>query len=1091
MPRSNASTDRAWRECLHELDRLVLDDVKRMPSSIEIDRASTVWKKSKKSKKVKPVKAAEEDLVERSESESESDADESESDRARGLYLRYVEISNELNECDVSCVHAQKRELICEALKATMARATMLRTRHSEAFDTASVEETLRHRNELCEQGYVLVPERFKAARRKFLEGKMVIVKTCAGASVGLLANEDDDDEDASSVVAEAEEVKEDGDLISDNSANSGRGKDDDDCNNESMEKSASSISMIEEENDETKDATTTTTTKEEGEVKEAEEERFQKYTGEHEIAIVRIQRFMRGTLCRNNMRVKVDEELERLGMLRRPGSKNTTRRQEHLGGRVDSLSYNSKSEEVINDVLLTEKIERLREERVKELEKNAPRVYEHTKTAFLNANKEKSLDAFHKFVCEYRESHGGEFPSKDDNFEAALQLPIKKSNDSDDDDNDFDDGNDDVSSKEDEKNGFSALRKILMKSERLFPRRLESEKEARNTRFSERAEKKLLERDALREVSNEITEFAKTSLEEMIKKEKELFVVAASASNVGEKSDKAAAAAAAAAAKKSSKKREEETTTTKTTMKKTTTTTATTTKKSSTNKDGKKKAKKSNGASSSASTSDQKAFYASLDEYAIASHLLEHNVSIECCCEYDYNSKFIASASDEFIYAPSGDSITSETNGPDSVLDDQKRVIESIKLNVSIPLGATTCSEWLKSYPIKPKNLVLIGPDGCGKRHFAKNVIARETGSIFFDISPKNITMMSQFSNDNDNNNDDDEGNTINNKEEQNQEEIAFCTDLLKRTFQLAKKWAPSVIFIGDMNRVLETGKAKKGGTNKRKTTTDKKKKKKKNDDDDDCNEDDEEKESSEGGGAHIVEETTTIIDSKSKSKTIDPKSFKTALISALKTLEKENNNVSGENAYRVCVCATISDVSRLTKKDEKQIFTKVFTKKETFVGPFFRPSRAARRDLLETFFHEAVNSCNDDYAKKKKSAFVGAYAAKEVMIGARDEGAISELSHFSENANRAILKAATTIAIRRTCKFTSKKSPAMFTDADRAICWRFASAFLQRVKEERVAEKDDEDEVEEVEVEVDFEEAFGKSDASLRAFARRFVSS
>ena len=341
--------------------------------------------------------------------------------------------------------------------------------------------------------------------------------------------------------------------------------------------------------------------------------------------------------------------------------------------------------------------------------------------------------------------------------------------------------------------------------------------------------------------------------------------------------------------------------------------------------------------------------------------------------------------------------------------------------------------------------------------------------------------------------------------------EEIAFCADLLKQTFQLAKKWAPSVVYVGNIEDAFATGKQKKKKNKKSNKTKTKGKSSAK------TNENDEEDEKEEKINTDSVAIANTGTDGRTQReaparrlKKIDPKSFKSALTAALKSLEKENSC-----SRRVCVVASISDASRLTKKDEKSLFGKIFHSKDAFVAPFMRPSRAARYDLLKTFYREIADEYTDTFEKCNALSMKTSKSSKiRVADGARDEGAVSELSHFSETCNRKVLKLCVREGFRKAAEYIASSSsssssspsdissssaksrnrgeciiqPRAFTDSQRALVWRFASEHLRTLREEtqkRIVEEEEEEEEEAR----DNDEFFAneENDAVLRAFAKR----
>jgi hypothetical protein len=336
--------------------------------------------------------------------------------------------------------------------------------------------------------------------------------------------------------------------------------------------------------------------------------------------------------------------------------------------------------------------------------------------------------------------------------------------------------------------------------------------------------------------------------------------------------------------------------------------------------------------------------------------------------------------------------------------------------------------------------------------------------------------------------------------------DESAFCADLLKRTFQLAKKWAPSVVYVGNIENAFATGKKKKTKKKTKKTKTKKGNAKEGNEEE---GEEDEDRNVSEentvGNGTSGTDGTQAdaAVSSNAKTSTtqqtqkVDPKSFKAGLTAALKSLEKENNSSS----RRVCVVASISDASRLTKKDEKSVLGKIFHPKDTFAAPFMRPSRAARYDLLKTFYREVVDEyyteeCNNNTtclsSSKKSTKSKSRMFSKVVADGARDEGAVSELSHFAETCNRKVLKLCVREGFRKALEYISTKSivqPRAFTDSQRALVWRFASESLRNLREtnqKRIDEEQDDfyDENENTEAEFFFAD---ENESTLRLFAKR----
>jgi hypothetical protein len=737
-----------------------------------------------------------------------------------------------------------------------------------------------------------------------------------------------------------------------------------------------------------------------------------------------------------------------------------------------------------------------LRGKRLQEFEQNQPHVYERTKKALLEEHGSK----IETFVREYRETHQGALPElKDINIFDDDDERNKKEKDDDDaadvTENKTASDENTNNGEDDRKCGFEALRKILEESERAFPSATttssisndddantqeinDNRRERRNTSFSEQAEKRAIEREVLKEVSIEIKENVKLALERMRQEDDVNDATLTTKTTRKEEDGNSKSATEAAMKNKSSATKKAK-------------------KKKQTN--GKTKKKSTKCPKSCASALEQeKALYDSIDAYPMAKYLLQHNVKIDCFCsserekKYDgddtvvNNNTFIASGADEFVYC--------EEEAPDRSVDDQKRAIESIKSNVLIPLGASTSSVWLESYAHnaeKPKHLLFIGPRGCGQKHFAKNVLARETGSVFFDCSIENVMRRrSKEANATTTEHDGDDT-----KDTEQDDESAFCADLLKRTFQLAKKWAPSVVYVGNIENAFATGKKKKTKT--------KKGNEEEGEEDEDRNVSEE---NTVGNGGIGTDGTQVRADASvsSNAKTsytqqtqkVDPKSFKAGLTAALKSLEKENNS-----SRRVCVVASISDASRLTKKDEKSVLGKIFHPKDTFAAPFMRPSRAARYDLLKTFYREVVDEyytdeCNNDTSclssSKKSTKSKSRMFSKVVADGARDEGAVSELSHSAETCNRKVLKLCVREGFRKAVEYISTKSivqPRAFTDSQRALVWRFASESLRNLREtnqKRIDEEQDDfyDENENAEAEFFFAD---ENESTLRLFAKR----
>tara|TARA_Y100000746_G_C15402611_1_gene406983 strand:- start:9 stop:1172 length:1164 start_codon:yes stop_codon:yes gene_type:complete len=380
-----------------------------------------------------------------------------------------------------------------------------------------------------------------------------------------------------------------------------------------------------------------------------------------------------------------------------------------------------------------------------------------------------------------------------------------------------------------------------------------------------------------------------------------------------------------------------------------------------------------------------------------------------------------------------------------------------------------------------------------------------RETGSVFFDCSIENVVRR-RSKVPNATTTEEHDGHDT--KDTEQDDESAFCADLLKQTFQLAKKWAPSVVYVGNIENAFATGKKKKKTKKTKKTKTKKGNTKEGNEEEGEEDEDRNVSENTVSGNGGIgtdgsaacadaaVSSNATSTSTTQHTQKVDPKSFKAGLTAALKSLEKENNS-----SRRVCVVASISDASRLTKKDEKSVLGKIFHPKDTFAAPFMRPSRAARYDLLKTFYREVVDEyhaeeCNNNTSclssSKKSTKSKSRMFSKVVADGARDEGAVSELSHFAETCNRKVLKLCVREGFRKVVEYISTKSivqPRAFTDSQRALVWRFASESLRNLREtnqKRIDEEQDGfyDENENTEAEFFFAD---ENESTLRLFAKR----
>ena len=1153
------AVDALWRSCRSKLSTLLKADVRREKK--ERGGGGGHFESTPFNRKRFPEE--EEDVLDDDFDDSDDEDDEDDEDDALTLYLRYLSILDDLNLCERSCVHPQKHRLIDRAMASVAFRASTLREKedsyHEEAnshrttttthlFDSETIDERSRHRNESKEKGEMVVPNKFWRERRGFLEREVKRVVDAASKKASSSRKDDDVNDDEEGVVLDddgkwasssLEKKSEDsccddatGTTTEENASSSSSDDDDDDHKSgdkenescfdetkEDFEEKMNALKPAKEEDDELeskedkvttrKRETMTTKTDDDTDVEEEQQNRL--------AAIVTIQRHARGCLERKKTKDAAEKELERLGMVLVTKKKKKKRTKTKTMCIDDSRCRSTTSAESDGDFVndfddedsIETKIEAMREERLREFRHEQLRIYDRMKReAFECAHSKKSL-GFESFVREYRETHDGALPGSKDIFEQheedVLQLPYRatKKNDFDDNEND-----DDVKNDDEQKCGFEALRKILEASERAFPTTTtipsnnshhatqtttidEINRERRNTHFSERAEKRAIEKDVLKEVSIEIEENVKRALEEMRDAEDtkgKTTTTTRDEENIGTTKTKNK--------KQKNKQKSDALNVSEDKDKKT--------KKKKRKTKKKSKSKSTENTCSTAKEQQQKAMYDSIDAYPIVKYLLEHNVKIDSLCTKcsSHRKKFIASSADEFVYGLPEDE-SSLAVKPDRSIDDQKRVIESIKSNVLLPLGASTSDAWLESYEWQkkpPKHLLLIGPRGCGQKHFAKHVLARESGSVFFDASIENVKRRTVVRKDDDD--DDDELNankttTARRREKEKEEERAFCANVLKRTFQLAKKWAPSVVYVGNVENVFATGKEKKRS---KKTSKSNDKRKSKEEEEE---EEEEEGDEVDGDGTNTNEVTDSddtygrggvrvaaagcetnadaAVTQREEEQNIDPKSFKLALTAALKALEKENGATINATR-RVCVVASISDVSRLTKKDEKILLGKIFHSKAAFAAPFMRPSRAARYDLLKTFYREEVDKhmieCTKNAALSSPStpSTTNNNLVRCVADGARDEGALSELSHFAQTCNRKVLTLCvregfrnailsssswTSSVQRRTTTTTTTTTtggglsrvvvhPHLFTDAQRALVWRFASAALRRLRSE-----------------------------------------
>ena len=387
---SASAVDGIWRACLFKLSKLLPLDASRR-------RRRRRRKKNEEEQTTKTaidVRSTSDD--DDNESDSQNHSDDEDTDDLT-VYLRYLAILDRLNLCERSCVHPQKHRLIDRLMSLAYFRVSTLRREieqeEDEAiFETETVDERLRHRNEAKESCEMVVPERFRRERRRFLMEEVTRVVEKARADLASSAIIETAKDDAS----EEEEKKADEEEKTDETSDIETGGE--------GETNVTEMEECEEEEEE-----------EEEEVKEKRASSAE-YADAHRKAVVHMQRHARGCLARKKMRKKAEEELERLGMLvpsdeRRMKSGKTT-----MNICVDSSasaaagSENEEEEEEEEDI--ETKIERTRNERLREYLQNQPRVYEQTKKALLEEHSRESVLALETFVREYRETHEGAAPA-------------------------------------------------------------------------------------------------------------------------------------------------------------------------------------------------------------------------------------------------------------------------------------------------------------------------------------------------------------------------------------------------------------------------------------------------------------------------------------------------------------------------------------------------------------------------------------------------------------------------------------------------------------------------------------------------------
>ena len=355
---SASAVDALWRACLFKLSKLLALDIR-------LDDASS--SSSPPEEDVTTIESPPSD-------DSDDDDENGDENDALSVYLRYLSILRALNLCEHSCVHPQKHRLIDRLMSCVYFRAAKVRLKgESEClFDTETMEERLRHRNETKENGAMVVPTRFWRERRGFLRKEVASVMEKVNADVTAsrpiemdfdAPDDDGRQSDETNGLDEEEELN-----IESTKTEETNSKEEED---EEMreEASAEGVEVVAEELNE-------------GEVKEGKSESsLAKYADErHRLAVVNVQRHARGCLARKKMRRKVEDELERLGMLvlnkDDASSTRTKKMKMKMNVCVDSRSRSTAraagSEEEDKDDDTEEdietKIELLREKRLQEL---------------------------------------------------------------------------------------------------------------------------------------------------------------------------------------------------------------------------------------------------------------------------------------------------------------------------------------------------------------------------------------------------------------------------------------------------------------------------------------------------------------------------------------------------------------------------------------------------------------------------------------------------------------------------------------------------------------------------------------------------
>ena len=145
---SASAVDALWRMCLFKLSKLLALDIR-------LDDASSSLS-SPPEEDVTTIESPPSD-------DSDDDDENGDENDALSVYLRYLSILRALNLCERSCVHPQKHRLIDRLMSCVYFRAAKVRLKGEEEnlFDTETMEERLRHRNETKENGAMVVPTRF------------------------------------------------------------------------------------------------------------------------------------------------------------------------------------------------------------------------------------------------------------------------------------------------------------------------------------------------------------------------------------------------------------------------------------------------------------------------------------------------------------------------------------------------------------------------------------------------------------------------------------------------------------------------------------------------------------------------------------------------------------------------------------------------------------------------------------------------------------------------------------------------------------------------------------------------------------------